>query len=240
MRTRNIALILILSILLFACTGCDVGTTIPYSSDEYENGEWSVEELVEHFEELGFTDIEIEEKTTFDESKERIQVVVADDSDSWFSSYRDFEKGETISTIRKIIIRATTLTPVLTVENSPEFADFAKNGLDSENNTIAWTTFLEEHNGEALEFDGIITNWYDEFWYISGVDCTIAVEGNENMSLYWSVENLDDLGLTGEYSQNEYSQGRINEDMQVHVLAVIDYSKDDGLKLEIESMQIIE
>ena len=240
MKIRKIALILVLSTLLLACTGCDAGATIPYSSDEYENGEWTVEELVEHFEELGFSDIEIEEKATFNESEARIQVIVADNSDPMFPSYRSFEKGETISTVRNIIIRATTLIPIMTVENCPEFAEFVKNGPDSSNNTEPWTSFLEAHNGEALEFDGTITDWYDKLWYISGVDCTVAVENSEHLSFYWDVENLDDLGLSGEYSHNEYSLGEITEGMQVHILAIINYSKNGGLNLEIESMEIFE
>ena len=55
----------------------------------------------------------------------------------------------------------------------------------------------------------------------------------------WDVESLDDLGLSGEYSHNEYSLSGITEGMQVHILAIINYSKNDGLNMEIESMEII-
>ena len=103
-----------------------------------------------------------------------------------------------------------------------------------------WLSFVNEHNGDALEFDGTITSWYDEFFYISGVSCTVAVENSENMSFYWKVDSLDDLGLSGEYSHNQYSVGEITEGMRVHILAVINYSEDSGLDLQIESMQILE
>ena len=239
MKTRSIVLALVLSLVLCLCSGCNIAATMPYSSDEYENGEWSVEELVEHFEGLGFTDIDVEEYTTFNEGEEKIQVVVAEDSSSWFPSYRDFEKGETVDTLRNIIIRETRLIPILTTENCLEFAEYVKNGKDSPDNTLTWLSFIEEHNGEALEFDGTITSWYDEFFYISGVKCTVAVENSEHMSFYWAVDSLDDLGLSGEYSHNEYSLGEITEGMQVHILAVINYSEDNGLNLEIESMQVI-
>ena len=240
MKIRSIVLVAVLSILLFLCSGCDIAATMPHSSDEYENGEWSVDELVEHFEGLGFTDIDVEEYTTFNESEVKIQVVVAEDSTSWFPSYRDFEKGETVDTLRKIIIRETRLIPILTIENCPEFAEYVKNGKDSPDNTLPWLSFIDEHNGEALEFDGIITSWSDEFWYITGVDCTVTVENSENMSFYWSVDSLDDLGLSGEDSHNEYSLGEITEGMQLHILAVINYSEDGGLNLEIETMEIME
>lgn len=240
MKIQKVVLVLVLSVLLLLCSGCSVTATMPHSSDEYENGEWSVEELVEHFEELGFTDIDVEEYTTYDESKAKIQVVVADDSSSWFPSYRDFEKDETVDTLRNIIIRETKLIPILTVENCSEFAEFVKNGQDSTANSVTWTDFLEKHNGEALEFDGTITSWDDEFFYISGVKCTVAVEHSEHMSFSWAADSLDDLGLSGEYSHNKYSVGEIKEGMQVHILAIINYPKNDGLNLEIESMQVIE
>ncbi len=235
MRIRSILLILVFSLVLCLCTGCNIAATMPYSSDEYENGEWSVDELVKHFEDLGFSDIEVEENTTFDEDKVKIQVVVSEDSTSWFPSYRDFEKGEIVDTLRKIIIRETKLIPILTTENCPEFAEFVKNGYDSPENTSTWLEFIEKHNGSALEFDGVITNWYDEFWYISGVDCTIAIESSEHMSFYWDADSVDDLGL----DHNEYSLGLVTEGMKVHVLAVINYTEGVGLALDIESMQII-
>ena len=238
MKIRSIALILILSTLLFVCAGCDAGVTIPYSSDEYENGEWTVEELVEHFKELGFTDIEIEEKTTFDESEVKIQVVVADDSDSWFPAYRDFEKGETISTIRKIIIRATSLNPVLTVENSPEFADLVKMDSESPEKAERLSSFMQTHDGDYLEFDGTITSWYDEFFWTS-VSITVAVEDSDQMSFSWGTISLSELGMTGEYHYNKYHAGLITEGMKVHILAQIDYT-EDGWALKIDSMQIIE
>ena len=240
MKIQRVVLVLVLSVLLLLCSGCNVTAKMPYSSNEYENGEWSVEELVEHFEELGFTDIDVEVYTTFDEGKAKIQVVVADDSSSWSPSFRDFEKGETVATLRNIIIRETKLIPILTVDNCPEFAEFVKNGKDSTANSVTWTEFLEKHNGEALEFDATITSWDDEFLYISGVKCTVAVEHSKHMSFFWDVDNLDDLGLSGEYSHNEYSVGEIKDGMQIHILAIINYSKNDGLNLEIESMQVIE
>lgn len=238
MKTRIIALFFVFSILLFICAGCDAGATIPHSSDEYENGEWSVEELVEHFEDLGFTDIKIEEKTTFDESEVKIQVLVADDSDSWFPSYRDFEKGETISTMRKIIIRATSLIPVLTVDNNSDFAKLVNMDQASPEKPDLLSSFMQAHDGDYLEFNGTITNWSDEFFWTS-VSLTVAVEDSNQMSFSWGAISLSELDMTGAYDYNNYYAGLIKEGMKVHIIAKIDYAKD-GWALEINSMDVIE
>ncbi len=239
MRIRHIAFVLVIAIIAMICVGCSVSATIPHSSDEYENGDWSVEELVEHFEGLGFTDIKVEEKTTFDESEVKIQVIVAEDSDSWSPSYRDFEKGETISTLRKIIIRETALIPVITVDNCAEFAKIVEMDAEAPEKADLLSTFMQENDGEYLEFDGTITDWYDELWFSSGVSFTISVEDSGQLHFSWGSTSLIDLGMTGDYHHNKYKTGLITEGMKVHVLAKIDYADDDW-SLEIDTLQIIE
>ena len=235
MKFQKLISFLIVIVLLITCTSCDIAATMPHGSEEYESGNWSVNELVEHFEELGFTDIKVEEKTTFEEEDVKLQVLIAEDSTSWSPSYRSIEGGETIDLLRTIIIRETKLIPVLNATNCPEFAEFIENGKESSNNTQSWTTFLKENTGKALAFDGTISDWHDSFWWITGIDFTITIENSKHLNLSWNVDSLDGFGLPEEYDHENYYSGLITVGTQVHILAMI---KGESI-LEIESMEII-
>lgn len=241
MKIRNIAFVLVFFLLLFVCTGCATGVSMPYSSNEYKELDWSVEELVAHFEELGFSDIKTDVWETFDENQARICRVAIEDTsaDSWFTEYKDFDKDEEFGTHLEIYISAYTLVPTLTVDNCAEFAELVT--MDSENpeKPESLASFMQTHDGDYLEFDGIITDWYDELWFAGGVSFTISVEGSDQMSFSWETMGLIDLDMTGEYHYNNYNTGLITEGMKVHVLAKIDYV-EGSWSLEIDSMQIID
>ena len=229
MKAKILALLVILSMVMSLCVGCSSIIAMPYSSKEYANGEWTIEELEEHFEELGFTEIEVIGNTT------EVIGVLAENDESLFES---FEKGEEIPVSREIWIEtAFEITPPLTVENSPEFAYFVENGIDSPKNTDDWIAFLEEHEGDLIEFDGTITNWYDEMFWVS-ISFSIAIEDSKYMSFSKSNVDLIDLGMTGDYHYNKYHTGLITEGMQTHVVVSIKRI-EDGWCLELESIEIV-
>ena len=213
-------------------------TTMPYSSEDYETGDWKLDELISHFQELGFSDIETYViYDTFDAEEAEIRSVVIEDisANSWSTSYKKIEKGEKIRSWLKIRINVINLIPTLTIDNCSDFADLVKTNNASPEKL---DEFMMSHRGKYLEFDGTITDWYDEFWYISGVDFKVSVENN-NTIFSWDCDNISDLGMTGEYHYEKYTAGMIYEGMSVHIITKIAYSQGSW-HLEIESMQIIQ
>ncbi len=229
MRNKMIVFLIILPALLIMCVGCSSAITMPYSNEEYENGEWSIEELVNHFEELGFTEVEVVGYTN------EIIDVYAEDDDSLFGA---FEKGAEISASRKIRIFTGFEGATLTVDNCPELAEFIESGIDSTEKEAEWQSFLEAYNERTIEFDGTLTDWYDDFFWLS-VSFTIAVEDSEQMSFSQSSIDFGDLNLNSEYDINKYHVGLITEGMRVRVSTTISQS-ENGWYLKFDSMKIIE
>lgn len=130
-----------------------------------------------------------------------------------------------------------TKTP-LTVDNCPELEKFVKEGIETPENESAWISFLEAHKEEVVEFDGTITDWYDEAWW-SSISFDIAIEDSDCMSFSKSCVGLIELGMTGEYHYKNYHLGLIQEGMRVHVIAQITET-GNGWDLELDSMQIIQ
>lgn len=213
--------------------------SMPYSTMEYRELGWSVEELVSHFEELGFSEIKIDLIETFDETRIGNYTVNIEDSsaNSWIVQYNGFEKGDVFRTHLEIVISGYTLVPTLTVENCAEFTELVNmdNGYSEKPERLA--SFMQAHHGEYIEFDGIIIDWYDE-WFWNSVSLTVAVEGSEQTSFSWNTISLSELGMTGDYHYNKYRVGLIGEGMKAHVIAKIHYA-DNMWSLEIDSMEII-
>ncbi len=226
--------------LLFTCTGCSVEEiSMPYGSADYKNGEWTVDSLVDHLEELGFSDIEV--TNVFDSfGEERIEVynVTIEDtsSDSWFTEYKAFKKGESYGTWLKIKIETHTFIPTLTTSNCSDFSELMAFEDSTEKNE-AINSFMSAHNGEYIEFEGTITDWYDELFWV-GIDFSISVEDSGTI-FSWDTIDLIDTKLEGEYHYNKYKSGLISEGMRVHMIVKI-VSTEDDWKLEIDAMEIVE
>lgn len=235
---KKIVLCLFSIIFIFALTSCNVDViTMPYDSSEYKNGEWTLESLVEHFETLGFTDIDVTNvKDSFGEAKVEIYNVNIEDSssDSWFTEYKAFKKGEEFGSWLKIKIETHTFTPTLTVDNCSDLANIIQSDTS---NTDAINSFMNAHNGEYIEFCGTITDWNDK-WFWVGVDLTVAVEDSKSLSFVWDTIDLIDLKLEGDYHYNKYKTGLISEGMKVHMIVKVD-SEDNKWKLEIYTMEIL-
>lgn len=237
---RKMIVALALLVLIFLCTGCTTSVSMPYSSDDYKELDWSVEELIDHFKDLGFSNIKTDIRETFDESQARICRVAMEDTaaDSWFTEYKDFEKDDEFGTHLEVYISAYTLIPTLTVDNCAEFAELVNMDRNLPEKADRLSAFMEAHNGEYIEFDGLLTEWNDKWWYV-GIDFTIAVEESSEMSFSWNNVATIDLGMTGDYHYEKYKTGLITSGMRVHMLAKIKNTRD-GWDLEIDSMQIIE
>jgi hypothetical protein len=200
---------------------------------------WPVEELVAHFEELGFSKIKVDNHETFDENEVRITRVNIEDafSTTLYTDYKKFEKGEKYSTLLEVYITAYSLVPTLTVDNCSDFAEIVTMDSESPDKAERIAAFMEEHDAEYLEFDGTITSWNDEFFWIS-VSMSVAIEDSEETNFSWSTRYFSDLCLEG-YDFNTYHEGLISEGMKVHIITKIEYT-DEGWTLQNNSVQIIE
>ncbi len=208
-------------------------TTMPYNSNDYENGDWSLEEVVSHLEELGFEDIEVVKSESRYVSEENLQVLVEDfSSDSWFTEYKDFEQGEPLHTWRKVKIEVTIPIPVLTEENSPELVSNLAMRYGSDGDVALWESFMKEHNGEYIEFDGVVTDVYDEFWFASGISLSISFEEYEDIDFGWSGIEPNDIGY-----DNDFSSGCLSEGTPAHCIVKIVYT-DEECYYELESLEL--
>ena len=234
--------ILVLSVVLlfFVLVSCSEDViTMPYDSSEYKNGNWTVEDLVAHFEELGFTNIEIiNVMDSFGEPNVAVYNVNIEDtsSDSWFTDYKAFYKGEEFGSWLEIKIETHTVIPTITVNNCAEFADLVQIEALSPQKEKMLNSFMDSHNGEYIEFDGTLIEWMDEWSYIA-IDFAVAVENNPAISFSWKDIKISELPLTGDYHYTKYKSGLVSEGMKVHIIAEI-VSSGKNWELKIKAMDI--
>ncbi len=235
---------LLVTVIVFSLSACSfdapANIVMPYSCDEYENGEWTVDELVEHFEKLGFTNIKVANvMESFGEAEVAIWNLTIEDtsSDSWFTEYRTFDKGEEFDSWLEIKIETHTFIPTLTVDNCTDLAELVQT-KGSLVNLEDKKSFMESHKNEYIEFEGTITDWYDELHWV-GVSFTVSVEDSEYLSFSWETTSLSDLKMEGDYHYSNYKTGLISEGMRVHMIARIVFA-DNEWQLEINTMNIIE
>jgi len=148
---------LIVLILIIVCAGCTTKIVMPYSSEDYINGEWAIEELVSHFEELGFTNVEISGDA------EKISGIYIENDESLFES---FKKGDEYSSSRKIEIytgpdlKASTPVEVPEIEYIT-FGTYEQDGdVINGAEKIEWIP-LTEINGEILLVSRYILDYKD-------------------------------------------------------------------------------
>ena len=234
-RRKYIGLVASLIVIMLTCIGCSgKDAVMPYGSSDYENGEWTVDALVTHLEELGFDNIDIEEDKSRYVREVSLNVRVEDtESDSWFTEYTDFIKGEPVKSWRDVKIEVTHPIPVMTIENTPELVDILPLRSGTEEDFEEWKSFMEEHNGEYIEFNGTVLDVYDEFWYISGISLDISFEGYENIDFGWSGIEPNDIGY-----DNDYSLGCLPKGTPAYCVVKIVYSEAEGF-YELDSLDII-
>lgn len=227
---------ILFSILLFLCTSCSLNIEkipMPYGTDDYDNGEWTLEKVTENLNEQGFDEIEIVEYESRGLDRERIKVKIEDYSNgSLLTEYKSFKKGELFYTYEKIKIEVYKPIPVLNINNCPELGVILSEWSDLEGDVSVWKPFMEEHNGEYIEFNGKIVDCFDEFYYITDLTLTISFENYENITFCWDGISTNEVGY-----QNNYSVGCIEKNTPVHVVAKITCT-DDIYRFELESVDL--
>ena len=240
MKKYLLFFLLIFFVLLITFNGCDIAeVNMPYGSAEYKSGGWTVDDLVVHFEELGFSDIEINNVVdSFGEERVEVYNVTIEDtsSNSWFTEYMSFQKGDAYSTTRKIKIETHTFIPTLTTENCSDFSELLETTGDSVKTELI-NSFMFSHNEEYIEFEGVITDWCDDYFW-SGIDFSVSVE-NSGTIFSWDSIDLIDTKLDGEYHYNKYKAGLISKGMRVNMIAKI-VANEDSWKLEIYTMDVLQ
>lgn len=190
---------LVIVLLLSLLAGCEMTEGIstevilPYGSEEYESGNWSVEELVQHFEELGFYHVKTDISKTFNEDEVGVyEVRVEIDPDALLTQYKKFQKDEQVRKRCEIRIKANTLIPVLTIENCPDFAEVVKAGPDEAYEALK--EFLRQHENEFIEFDGTVKMWGKPTPGSSGEYLHVYIE-HGNATLYKNGVNYSELAI---------------------------------------------
>ena len=172
-RLLLVTLIILLIVPFASCSfSLPIKITIPYSSAEYENGDWNVESLVKHFEDLGFSNIEtISWPSDFgDYTDEIISVEIERDSDSFFTEYSSFKKDYSVYSFYKIRITYYYTPDALTIDNCPDLKEVLFGSEDGE--LMDYMIFARKYDGQYVRFDACISYsaWGEVVHVVGGDD----------------------------------------------------------------------
>lgn len=157
--------------------------TMPNYSWYYDDG-WTVEELILHFEQLGFTNIETAttvDSGTFSEFHQEGEVYNIEIEDTFLGGW---SSGDVFGATSLITITYYERTPTLTIENCPDLAKV----LSSRD--IMYTDFAEKYDGQFIEFDACIISFVED---VTGKIVSINVCGGDVTSN--TFDNSDIAGL---------------------------------------------
>ena len=188
---------LLFSFLLVCLTSCSnepvFEIEMPHDDYFYEEGEWTVEELISCFEEMGFTNIETEAHTASDYEFDEIQNIKID------GGMFGFEQGDVFMSNDKVEIGYYDLVPNLTIDNCPDLEEILSGG------TMEYAYFASHYDGQYVEFDANVVEAYS---YMGGTSFIIEVCGgdyspdsSEKQAIRIDVETMTDYD--GRYI-NEY------------------------------------
>lgn len=143
-----IVLFLLISMLVFS--GCDTTYTeieMPHDSSYYDEYDGTVEDLVKHFEDLGFTDIEIISSSYSGYASDPIDFVSAEGH--WSGGFKEGDIRYSYDTIK---IHCYDECSNLTVDTCPDLAEIL---IDKNAN---YEYFAEKYEGEYFEFECYIVS----------------------------------------------------------------------------------
>lgn len=178
----------VFSTALFLCLiGCSFNAPydiiMPYSIEEYENGDWTGEKLVEHFETLGFHHIKVTTVPEYFGNYEQEIINVYFEIDSETSVY-DFNKGDVLNSMDKVYIRYYYTPDALTIDECPDLAEILLGSDDSE--LMDYMAFAKKYDGEYIRFDGYVYS-------------TTTFLGEEGHSIYVGGGDYTENGPGGYY-----------------------------------------
>lgn len=141
--------------------------TMPQGSAEYIGADWTIESLIEHFEKMGFTNIDAIPCETNDDNYES-NIFELYIETGWFST-DPWKAGDEFKSDAEISIYYNE-SPLLTAENCSDLVTV----LTSQD--MSYTAFAEKYNGRYVKFDGYVTY---HITYNAGIDHIIMVTGGD-------------------------------------------------------------
>ena len=148
---------------------------MPYSAADYCGEEWTLEELIAHLTELGFTNIET---TACDPSNDNYKSYVFEIYiETGLFSTDPWEAGEEYNADSEISIYYNEF-PVMTIDNSPDLVKI----LTSKD--ISYMSFANSYDGRYVEFDAYVT---EHLTYDGGTSHIIEVTGGD----YDGIREID-------------------------------------------------
>lgn len=228
----------ILTILLFVCTcfsGCSKADafeiTMPYSSYQYENGVWTIDELVTHLKELGFTDIETEEYTPKGYEDDEIYRLVIDNARFGFDIHEDFASDAEVK------IGYYVLEPNLTTITCKELDSIFSTPPSETDRTRMLSDFVKKYEGKYMEFDATITEAFSD---VDDTQYFISLSAGDYASdknvLFWiNGASLSGLGITDDYFDKYVKVGG-----KVHIIAQVASYRigDDSIEISPVRFQL--
>ena len=149
----------------------DESITMPNSAFDYIESEWTIDSLIKHFEELGFTNIKTYPCDP-DDDKYKKNIFEIYIKTGWLTS-EPWEKGEAFDADAEIKIYYNEY-PLLTVDNCPDLVTV----LTSE--TMSYTAFCNKYDGRYVEFDAYVV---EHLTYDGGTSHIIEVAGENHNGL---------------------------------------------------------
>ncbi len=148
---------------------------MPNSTSDYIGSEWTIDTIIEHFKELGFTNIKTVPCEPDDDNFD-INIFEMVIETGWFST-DPWEAGDEFDSDAEITIYYNEF-PLLTVENCPDLLTI----LTSKD--MSYITFCNTYDGHYVRFDAYVV---DHLTYDGGTSHIIDVTGGD----YDGITELD-------------------------------------------------
>ena len=185
--------------------------TMPHYSGYYDDG-WTVERLVEHFEELGFINVvtkTVVDSGMFEEFHQEGEVYNVEIEDTTLGSWNS---GDVFGATSQITIHYYERTYTLTVDNCSDLESI----LSSRD--MMYSDFAERYDGQFIEFDGCVQTSYS---YMGGTSYVISVSGgnyNSDGASGWIIR----VDVEQTVGDEKYIDKNINKGSNVKVIGKID------------------
>ncbi len=223
LQLKHLVLLVLVVLSLSGCSAEGTDITMPYSSDQYATDGWTKDDLVAHFKELGFTNIETRKVDIDSYEPDEISMV---DVDAFMSEkLTGFNKGESFSPSEKIEITYFDFNDILTVENCEDLAKVVGG------EEIDYELFARKYDKKLVKFDAHIV--YLSYYMNSATSCVLDVCGGDNNSDTKGVVefniDFDTVDMADKFYDG-FKQGGYSEGCNVTVVGKIDHSQSEYLK----------
>ena len=189
-----------------------VEIVMPYDNDYYENDELNLEELKQHFEDLGFCYFEITTSSDPLYQYDLIDIVRID------NGWTGFDEGDIFMSSDVVEIRYHTDPPNLTIENCPDLNAF----LIGEG--MSYMEFAEKYDGQYIEIDAFVS-YYDS--YMGNTSHVVSVRPGDADS---DNENAPSISVNVDVLFDKYVFPDLDEGRNVKLIGTVNAYKSEYFK----------